>query len=382
MKTPTLLLCAVCSGVLFGCHARKEAGEAPAPTVREGRIVFPANAPQLAYLATEPAESRKEAMLHFNGRLVWDDDETVRVFSPFGGRVSKLVTEVGQGVSPGDPLAIIESPDFGQAQADARQAGSAWVLAERTLNRVRDLFEHGAAPKKDLDSAEADFARAQAERQRAFARLAIYGGNTNLIDQLFQLKSPLRGVVVERNVNPGQEVRPDQMLANAPQLFAPLFVVTDPAHLWVWVDVSEHDLRLLRTGQSLSVRSRAYPERAFEGRLEVITDTLDPVTRTVKVRGSVDNRSRLLKAEMYVTVDVREAGQPGIEVPSKAVFFKGEKHFLFLEEQPGEFTRREIRIGVEHDGRIEVPNGVALGQRVVTDGCLLLEELLESAEGS
>lgn len=382
MKTQTLLLGAACSGLLLGCHARKETGEAPAPAVHGERIVFPTNAPQLAYLATEPAESRKETMLHFNGRLVWDDDETVRVFSPFAGRVSKLVTEVGQRVSPGDPLAIIQSPDFGQAQADARQAANALVLAERTLNRVRELFDHGAAPKKDLDSAEADFARTQAERQRAFARLAIYGGNTNLIDQLFQLKSPLRGVVVERNVNPGQEVRPDQMLANAPQLFAPLFVVTDPAHLWVWVDVSEHDLHLLQTGQSLSVRSRAYPERAFEGRLEVITDTLDPVTRTVKVRGSVDNRSRLLKAEMYVTVDVREAGQPGIEVPSKAVFFKGEKHFLFLEEQPGQFTRREIRIGLEHDGQTEVTNGVALGQRVVTDGCLLLEELLESAQGS
>jgi len=382
MKLRSLNL-ALVSALLAGCHSTSHPpGDHPDCRVEGETIVLPEGSPQLASLTLETVAPVKSAPIWLNGRLVWDDNVTVRVFSPFAGRVSQILVEPGQTVAQNDPLAMIASPDYGQAQADARKAASDFNLAQRTLNRVLELFEHGAAPQKDVQSAEADFARAELEKLRTAERLKLYGGNTNTIDQVYELKSPLGGVVVEKNINPGQEVRPDQMLANAPQLFAPLFVVSDPSHLWIQVDANEQDLPKFKPGQRLVIRSRAFPDEEFNGRVDVIADSLDPVTKIIRVRGSVDNRSRLLKAEMYVTVELTGDAPAGMDVPSKAVFSKGVKNYVFLEESRGEFSRKEIKAGPAHDGRTLILDGLQLGQRVVTEGCLLLEQLRQSTAGS
>src|SRR2546422_119484 len=156
--------------------------------------------------------------------------------------VVKVTADAGQPVQPGDVLATIASPDFGQAQADARRAVTDLAFAQQTLARLADLLYHGVVAQKDVEAAQADVARARGEQQRAEARLALYGGDSTSVNQVFPLKTPLGGVVVERNLSPGQEVRPDQMLANAPSLFAPLFVVSDPAQLWVELDLAERDV--------------------------------------------------------------------------------------------------------------------------------------------
>ena len=105
--------------------------------------------------------------------------------------------------------------------------------------------------------AEADLARAVAEKTRALARMKFYTGSSNSFAPFFPLTTPIGGVVVEKNINPGQEVRPDQMLANAPQFFSPLFVITDPARLWVLLDVSEKDLSSIRPGKPVAVQTQA-----------------------------------------------------------------------------------------------------------------------------
>src|SRR5262249_47956364 len=125
-------------------------------------------------------------------------------------------------------------------------------------------------------------------------------------------------VLVERNVTPGQEVRPDQMLANIPQYTAALFTVTDPTRLWIWLDIAEKQLPLLHTGQDLTIRSKAVPDKVFKGRLDFISDSLDPMTRLVRARGTVDNSSKLLKAELYVTVEIPDDAPTSVQIPSKA----------------------------------------------------------------
>jgi len=244
------------------------------------------------------------------------------------------------------------------------------------------LFEHGATAQKDVETAEAAAVAAASERDRALARLALYGGTESNANNLYVLRSPVGGVVVEKNINPGQEVRSDQMLANAPQLFAPLFVVSDPAKLWLQLDVSESDLSAIQPGQSLRIYSRAFPEKVFQGVIDNISAELDPATRAVKVRGTVNNSDKLLKAEMYVLADVvlnaAQSAQPIVEIPAKAVFMRENHTYLFIEESPGNYRRQAVKTDGEQDGKIPVLEGVRAGQKVVTDGCLLLEALLES----
>src|SRR5262249_45751823 len=157
------------------------------------------------------------------------------------------------------------SPDFGQAQADARRAETDFALSEKSLARVRELEENGVAPRKELQSAEADHARARAELQRARGRVRLYGARSDSIDQAYTLSSPITGLVVERNINPGQELRPDQMLGNPA-----LFVVTDPEYLWVILDANERDLPAIKLGQIITIRSPVYRDEDFSARVEAI----------------------------------------------------------------------------------------------------------------
>ncbi len=367
---PLALLAAACS------H-EAAAPDAAGPRLEGERISYAANAPELAALAIIPVQADNAAVgdtVRTTGRLAWNEDSTARVFPPVGGRVVRLLADVATGVGRGQTLAVLASPDFGQAQADAVRTATDLAAAERTLERTRALFEHGAAPKKDVEAAEADRTRSLVESERARARLALLGGAAGAdagVDQRYRLTSPIRGVVVDRALNPGEEVRSDGQ--------TPLFTISDPTRLWVYLDLTEKDIGHVRPGMALTLRSAAYPDRVFAGRVEVVGDALDPATRTVKARGSLDNPARLLKAEMYVDVEVRDpAARPGLAVPTAAIVADGERRFVFVEEGRGRYRRQPITPGPERAGRTLILSGLAPGERVVSEGSLLLESVLTS----
>ena len=373
----------IISLLLAACTKVPESDDSSAPKVAGDRVTFPAKSPQLTALAVATVETRPSELHRVNGRLAWNEESTVRIYTPVAGRVQSIPVALGDCLNQNAPLARLDSPDFGQAQADAHKASADLQLAERTLARTQDLFEHGAAARKDLDAAENAYAGTQAEKQRTASRLALYGAAADgTVDGLFTLRTPLAGVVVEKNINAGQEVRPDQLLANAPQLFAPLFVLSDPTHLTLLIDATERDLALFRPGLALTVRSSAFPDTKFAGFVERVADSFDPVTRMVTVRGRVENLDRLLKAEMFVSIEFASDSTPGLNIPTQAVFLKGGRHFVFLEEKPGTFVRREVEVGTEQTGKIVVLHGLESNQRIVAEGSLLLDELQSSASGS
>ena len=152
------------------------------------KSILPADSPLRASFVAEPAKPLGTPVIHLTGKLSWNEEKTVRVYTSVAGRVSDILATPGQKVAAGDTLAEIESPDFGQAQADASKAEADMKLSARTLDRLRDLFAHGAAAKKDVEAAEDDFESKKAERERALARLKIYGVEAGSIDNM----SPLR----------------------------------------------------------------------------------------------------------------------------------------------------------------------------------------------
>ena len=379
--TKRLLAGLLAASLLTACGKRAPDFVELPPPVREGdALTFKPGSPQLAAFKVELVAGQKPAPLAVTGRLAWNEDATVRILPPLAGRLVALKAPVGVRVAAGDLLAEISSPDFGQAQSDAARAATDLVAAERTKERVARLVERGAAPRKDLDAADADLLRARAEERRTSARLARWGGDATRDaarepDQLFRLTSPIAGVVVERNANPGQEARPD-----AP---VPLFVVSEPRTLWVFLDVTERDLTSVKAGDRLALRTDAYPGRTFPGRLDLVGDALDPASRTVKARGSVDNSVSLLKAEMYVTVEVESrVVKAAAVVPARAVLTEDGKRFCFVADGPARFRRVAVEVGVERDGKVPVVSGLPEGAGVVTDGSLLLASLFASGKSS
>jgi cobalt-zinc-cadmium efflux system membrane fusion protein len=357
-----------------GCkdHDGKEA--LPQPTVEQHSVlIFPKGSAQLAQIVSVPIEPRREVTLRFNGRLVWNEDRTVRVFSPFGGRVQSIAARPGDRVKTGQTLAVLSAPELGVAQAEARKADNDYALARKNLERIRDLAQAGVAPAKDLQASEADLARAGSERLRALAKLKLYA-NADTVDQHLALRSPIAGVVVERNLNPGQELRPDS------QGDKPLFVVSDPTHLWFFLDVTEQDVGAVKAGTEVKIATTSLGEERATGRVKHVADVVDPQTRTVKVRGAIDHADERLKAEMFAVAELSVPARGGYLVPSRAVYLRGEQYFVFVDEGGGRYARRAIKPGPISDGYQTVLAGLAVTDQVVVDGNLLLERLLASKD--
>jgi cobalt-zinc-cadmium efflux system membrane fusion protein len=171
--------------------------------------------------------------------------------------------------------------------------------------------------------------------------------------------------VVERNLNPGQEFRPEQ---SAP----PLFVVTDPASLWIQIDAGEADLGKLKKGEALQIESKQYPGERFKGVIRHVADFVDPNTRTIKVRGDVPNADRRLKGEMFVNALVELEPTAALRAPASAVFLAGKLRYVFVEEAPGRYRRQAVEAGAEREGLIDLNAGVKEGDKVVIEGSLHL----------
>ncbi len=370
-RVAALSLCAV---ALAACGKKEAPPPSDEPKVTGQTVQFPATVKALPGINSEAVKSGGERMLSLPGRLVWNEDKTVRVSTPFAGRVTEILVQPGATVKAAQPLAMLTSPDFGVAQADARKAAADSAVAAKALARQRELYGAGIVAQKELEQAQADAARAAADLQRTQAALRQYGSaGGDGVNQRFALRSPIDGLVVERNINPGMELRPDQPPA------APLFLVTDPSTLWAQVDATEADLNLFKPGVTVQLVSAAYPGEKFPGTVVKIADYVDPTSRAIKVRLVVPNADRRLKAEMFVTAKLQAASFQGIAVPSKAVFLADNRNYVFVRTAQNTFERHQVRLGVSLPGMTEVLEGLKDGDAVVTEGNLYLQDILRDA---
>ncbi len=337
-------------------------------TKESNLIKYESNAPQLAYLKITAVEKAPvPAIEALQGYITYNEDLTARITSPVGGRVTQIFAKVGDKTKSNQPLAAIDSPDFGQANADVMKAQSDLKLKQQSFERTKTLFEGEVIPKKEFEASEADLKQAEAEYQRALGRIKNYGLSK---ENNFILSSKVAGVVTERQINPGSEVKPD----NA----TPLFIVSDPKKLWVNIEVPEKDLHKISLGQHLNIEASAYPNETFKAKVILIAKVLDPDTRRVVVRCDIDNTDEKLKPQMYIYATPLDGEENFPFVPNDAVITEGVKNFIFVERSPGVIEKRNIKI--VHQGHINsfISEGVHEGERVVTTGALLLNSEFSS----
>lgn len=350
--------------------------QAAAPVQLNAReLRFPADSAQLTFIKVQAVEALPEPLLDpLSARIAYDENHTVRVSSPIAGRVTRIFVEPGDRVDAGQTLVLLDAPDFASATADAAKSRADLQLKQRAYARANELFSAEVIARKELESAESDLRQSEAEQNRASMRLRNLDPNLKSVAAGgYALRSPIAGVVAERTVNPGSEVRPD-----APN---PLFVVTDAAHLWVIVDLPERSLGALRPGQGVEVEVDAYPDRRFPARVAAVGEVLDPATRRVQVRCVLNNPQRLLKPEMYARVTpLAESRAKLPRIPNSALLTVGLYSFLFVEKEPGVYERRQVTLGLQGRSDSYVKQGLAGGERVVTAGALLLNSELTGVD--
>jgi cobalt-zinc-cadmium efflux system membrane fusion protein len=349
---------------------------APQPIVQGQKLRFPAGHPQLALLGSVEAKAAEQVTIELPARLVWNEERTQRIYPAFAGRVLTLNADIGQSVHAGQVLATLASPEFGAAQADTAKAMADAQVAERALARHQTLFEADVISRKELDLTEADAMRARAELARAQARTRMYGSSANQVNQQLGLAATVKGVVVERNLSAGQEVRPDQ---GGPGNQA-LFVVSDPSVLWVQIDARESDTASLKPGTKISLALPNFPGQTFEAKIAATGDFIDSNTRAIKVRAVIDNAQRLLKAEMLGTARIERKLAAGVLVPASAVQLRGTEHWTYVQTEPGVFEPRRVKLGYEGLQEVLITEGVQANELVVKENSLLLAREFRNAQ--
>jgi len=349
---------------------------APQPIVQGQQLRFPAGHPQLALLGTTEAKAAESITLELPARLVWNEERTQRIYPAFAGRVLTLNADIGQSVNAGQVLATLASPEFGAAQADTAKAMADAQVADRALARHQTLFEADVISRKELDLTEADALRARAELARAQARTRMYGSSANAVNQQLGLAATVKGVVVERNLSAGQEVRPDQ---GGPGNQA-LFVVSDPSVLWVQIDAREADTASLKPGTKITLTLPNFPGQTFDAKITATGDFIDSNTRSIKVRAVIDNAQRMLKAEMLGTARIERKLTAGVLVPASAVQLRGTEHWAYVQTEPGVFEPRRVKLGYEGLQEVLIVDGVQANELVVKENSLLLAREFRNAQ--
>lgn len=353
-------------------RAASEPSSAAAPR-EPGILRYATDAPQLAALKIKTAEELPVPLAEpLNGRITYNENFTARVSSPIAGRIVSLRLQPGDAVRAGDALLALDSPELAQAVADQSKAQADETRKRLALERAQKLHDGEVLPRKDLESAEADLAQARAEAERARLRLrnlAPAGGAR----ENYVLHSPISGVVTERRANPGLEVRPD--------LAEPLYVITDPARLWVMIDLPERNLSKVEPGHPVAVEVDAWPGERFPGTIEKVGETVDAATRRIQVRCSLPNPARRLKPEMYARVTLlADEQQRALRVPNGALITEGLYSHLFVERSAGVFEKRRVSLRLQDRDFSYVASGLNRGERVVASGALLLNSELGDAK--
>lgn len=323
-----------------------------------------------------------------DGKIALNGDKTTPVFSPFSGRVTKIIANPGDRVTQGDPLFAIEATEFAQAQNDLKAATVALNIARSQLNLTRTvegrkhaLFDANAGSLQDWQQSQADLVNAQNNLRAAEValasvrnRLRILGRTSAQITELEQAQgadptaivvAPITGDVIDRQVGLGQYVQ-----AGASN---PLYSIADLSVVWLVANVRESDAPLMRRGAPVEVHVLAFPDRVFNAKLTYVAPSVDPNTHRLPVRAEIENPKRELKPEMFARFSIitgAESMAPA--VPETAVVYEGDTARVWV-AQGETIASRSIEVGRIVNGMVEVVGGLKSDEKVVTSGTLFID---------
>lgn len=363
---PIRLAAGVLGLSLLACQPHESEPKHQVTALPKNEVILRPDSPKRNYIKEAIVELvRRPLMDPVTGKITYDETRTARVSSPIAGRVVGNIAALGTHVQTGDALAELDSPELGQAQSDYAGAVADLNLANRAFQRMQELYANGIAPRKDQEQTQDNLMRSRSEAERARLRLQNLGVRSGRTDNRFFLHAPIAGVVTERNINPGMEVRSD--------LTTPLFVISDLSQLWVQMDIFEKDIGLIHVGAQVLVRVPAYPGEIFTATVSYIGQVVEETTRTVKVRCTLPNvESRLLPA-MYTAIEVQSApNDKAVVVPLTALFTEEESDWLFVALGDGHYQKRPVKAGLRLKDKAVILEGLNSGERLVVDGALLL----------
>jgi membrane fusion protein, heavy metal efflux system len=348
------------------------------------------SAAEWASLTVEPVTERVFRAEHATeGKIAVNEDSSTPIFSPFAGRVTKLLVKPSDKVERGQPLFIVEAADTVQGLNDFIAALGALNSARSKLNlaqivekRANDLYAGKAVPLKDWQQSQNDLTTAQNDMRSAETaleavhnRLRILGRSEEQISAFQETRqisadtpipSPIEGTVVQRKVGPGQ------FISSAAS--DPVFVIGDLSTVWLLAFVRETEASGVAVGQEITFSLLAMPGSQFKARIDYVAAAIDPATRRLLVRATIDNKDGLFKPEMFANVTIYSGeDRPSVGVPKQALIYEGERVRLWVAHDDKSIELRNIQTGLTNGDLVEVRTNLKAGEKIVTRGSLFID---------
>jgi cobalt-zinc-cadmium efflux system membrane fusion protein len=337
--------------------------------VRQGdKILVPEGSALRNRLSVMPAAAQAvSAKLVLPGVVESDPARTAAVLTPLGGRVIALKVSLGDRVAQGQVLAVVDSPDLGQAYDDYDKAADTVKLTEKNLGRQEAQNKLGTASDRDLDQARSDHAQAVAEYTRTQARLKILGvplGGASS-PRLLTVTAPVGGSITALAVASGNMINdPTQ----------PLMTIADLSTVWVTALVPEKDVASVSKNQDAEVSLVAYPDRVLHGKVSFVSAVIEPDSRRNKLRIAFTNLDYALKPNMFAAVTLSGPAHSQVVLPSSALLMNNDRTSVFVATAPWTFERRTVDPQLEEGSSVAIRSGVEAGEQVVVKGGILLND--------
>jgi membrane fusion protein, heavy metal efflux system len=311
-----------------------------------------------------------------DGQIALNGDSNTQVFSPYSGRVLRVLASPGEYVKKGAPLLRMEASEFVQARSDLLNAAASLKLARINEQRKHAAYESKGGSLQDWQQAQLDLTAAENAANLAHNRLRILGKSDEEIaaiesskktDAVTDVVAPISGVVTDRQVGPGQYIQ-----AGAS---SPVFSLGDLSTVWLVANVPETEAPFIERGQTVQVRVLALPGSVFEAKLTAVGAEVDPVSRRVPVRATLANPGGKLKPQMFASFSIiTSEASSAPAVAEEAVVREGDQARVWVVSRSGTLELRPIRTGRRrNDGMVEVLEGLQAGERVVTRGSLFID---------
>jgi membrane fusion protein, heavy metal efflux system len=348
--------------------AGRPASVTSAPPEAGGIVHLPADLITRAGIAVEPASAASVvASVRVPGTVQPNAYRQVSVTPLVGGRVTRVLVELGQSVTKGAPIAEVYSPEAADARAQYLSAKADTDAGEARLRRTERLAALGSASQQELEQVRAEHVRHETEQRERTARLRLLGINPAGLEDAHadpastvMVVAPQPGVVIQRPAIAGMTVEPSTVLATIVEL----------SPVWIIADVFERDFARVMPGADATATAAAYPGTEWHGRVTYISPDVRPETRTAQVRIEVANPGAKLKFGMFVSAAIAARPVSGVAVPAAAIQTIGTDAVVFVPE-PGTsnaYRERRVRLGPADADRVIVVDGLVAGESVVTKG--------------
>ncbi|MCC6588615.1 MAG: efflux RND transporter periplasmic adaptor subunit [Bryobacterales bacterium] len=319
----------------------------------------------------EPSWSEVAGTLRVAATVEADETRMARVSAPVTGRITDLEVVEGQNVKRGEVLARVHSTQLSDEQSNLLKAVSQRRLAERAVERARRLLEAGVIGEAELQRREAELQQASTELSSTRDQLKILGmseevlekvESTRTVNSTAQVLATIDGTVLERKVTTGQVVQSAEVVC----------VLADLSRVWLVADVPEQAAGAIEVGKYVQAEIPSLPGQTVRGKLTFVSATVDRETRTVRIRLDVPNPRRKLKPAMLATMVLSDAAENHRIVPLTAIVREGNQDYVFVQTAGQTFRLKQVNLGIEHEGKRVILDGVHTGEKVVLNGAFHL----------